>query len=116
MVWENDMSIRNIDSYIDRAIKTVESQGNMDRVISEALEKYLPKISEKENIICRFIVMAHHDLEHGCYSNILNTVAENFKVFQNKADVEHSIRELLRKGIVRIESNSMFACNNCIDL
>ena len=66
----NDSLENNVglSTSITFAYKSVVS--NQDKIINETLKAYFPKLDEKEFIICKFIVMAHHDLGHGCFGII----------------------------------------------
>ena len=57
----NDSHGSNQDLSASIAFAYESIVSNLDEFINETLKFYYPKLDEKEFIVCKFIVMAHHD-------------------------------------------------------
>jgi hypothetical protein len=113
---KNESHESNMDLSASIAFAYESVVSNQDEIINETLKAYFPKLDEKEFLVCKFIVMAHHDLGHGCYGNIRGTVADHMKIFRNEIDVENTIKALIQRGIVKFIQIKEHDCEGSLTL
>lgn len=88
LLWGNDQNIMPIG--IKRLFDIIASQLNF----------YIPKLDNKETIVCLWVVWAHKDLKIGLYDYIVPAIAENYDIFADELEIKGTIEALINKKIV----------------